>query len=126
LILITGGAYQGKLTFAKKVCHLEAPTIMNGSSDLSSVEGKIDIINGIHLYIHKLLVKGQDPWEKVRAYVEKNPNTIVIVDELGCGIVPMEASDREWREITGRICCWLANESSAVYRVICGVGTKIK
>ena len=51
---------------------------------------------------------------------------IIVCDELGCGVVPMDAFERAWRERTGRIGCELAKQAEAVYRVTCGIGTRIK
>ena len=49
-----------------------------------------------------------------------------LAQELGCGVVPMDAFERAWRERTGRIGCELAKQAEAVYRVTCGIGTRIK
>ena len=38
----------------------------------------------------------------------------------------MDAFERAWRERTGRIGCELAKQAEAVYRVTCGIGTRIK
>ena len=51
---------------------------------------------------------------------------ILTVQELGCGIVPVDAFDREWREVTGRICCELAKRAQAVYRMTCGIPARLK
>ena len=36
------------------------------------------------------------------SFAEKNKDTIVIADEIGNGIVPLDAFEREYREQTGR------------------------
>lgn len=51
---------------------------------------------------------------------------VVVTNELGCGIVPMDPADREYRETVGRICTCLAARSEEVVRVICGVGMVLK
>ena len=55
-----------------------------------------------------------------------HPDGIVICDEVGCGVVPMDREDRSWRERVGRTCCRLAERASAVYRVTCGLGVRLK
>lgn len=50
----------------------------------------------------------------------------VICDEIGCGVVPMERSERDRREAVGRLCCALAQEADQVYRVFCGMAQQIK
>ena len=50
----------------------------------------------------------------------------VICDEVGCGVVPLEWADRERREAIGRLCCALAREAQAVYRLQCGLAMRLK
>ena len=35
--------------------------------------------------------------------MQENPDAFVTADEIGCGIVPMEAFERDYRETDGRI-----------------------
>ncbi|MCD7955804.1 MAG: bifunctional adenosylcobinamide kinase/adenosylcobinamide-phosphate guanylyltransferase [Lachnospiraceae bacterium] len=57
---------------------------------------------------------------------ENNPDIIIVSNELGYGIVPMEKQDRLWRETTGRVCTCLAARANEVVRVVCGIGTWLK
>lgn len=41
-------------------------------------------------------------------------------------IVPMDELQRKYREMIGRICTELASGAEEVYRVICGIGIRIK
>lgn len=56
----------------------------------------------------------------------KNPDIIIVSNELGYGVVPMERFDRDYRETVGRVCTCIAARSDAVTRVVCGIGTRIK
>ena len=60
------------------------------------------------------------------AFVETHPGCIIISDEIGNGIVPVNSFEREYRERTGRILVELAGRAEEVVRVICGIGQKIK
>ncbi len=80
----------------------------------------------IHLRIAQELRAGRNPRALFEEILRKQPDIILTCNELGCGIVPVDAFDRMWREETGRICCWLAKEAQAVYRMCCGIGTRIK
>lgn len=51
---------------------------------------------------------------------------IIITDEIGCGVVPVDAFQREYRELAGRIACRIAAEASAVWQVTAGIGRCIK
>ena len=58
--------------------------------------------------------------------LKRFPDCIILSDEIGNGIVPMDAFDREYRDRLGRILISLAKEADEVVRVICGIGQKIK
>ncbi len=51
---------------------------------------------------------------------------VVISNEIGMGIVPMEKEEREYRELTGRVLCLLAEKADSVERIICKIPMKIK
>ena len=51
---------------------------------------------------------------------------IVIADEIGCGLVPLDASEREKRERAGRLACMLAERADKVIRVVCGCPQVLK
>lgn len=129
MILVTGGAFQGKLEFAKNLLNMsdeERPVIVEGELLQEKDAGEADIIAHFHLYIRRLLEEGRNVREAVEKLLLQNPNLILEVTELGCGIVPVDAFDRNYRETVGRICCELAKEAEAVYRVHCGIGIRIK
>lgn len=51
---------------------------------------------------------------------------VVICQETGCGVIPMARAERERREALGRLCCQLAQQAEAVWRVTCGLGMRLK
>ena len=59
-------------------------------------------------------------------FVEKHPGVILVCDEIGNGIVPIDAFERTYREQTGKILIRLAQEADEVVRVLCGIGQRIK
>ncbi|MCD8134015.1 MAG: bifunctional adenosylcobinamide kinase/adenosylcobinamide-phosphate guanylyltransferase [Clostridiales bacterium] len=116
MILITGGAYQGKSFFAGK---LQEEALRKGMC-------KPPVTENIHLLVAAELKAGRDPYLIFDQMTDEHPDMIFTVDELGCGIVPADAFDREWRETTGRICCRLAQRAEAVYRMTCGIAERMK
>ena len=58
--------------------------------------------------------------------VELSRYDAVIATEVGGGVVPIEAAEREARERAGRLNCLLAERSDAVVRVFCGIPKLIK
>ena len=107
MTLITGGAYSGKTEFAIKRFNIKSTDIIDGAE--CSLE-QVFACRAIRNF--QLLVK--------------RPDLIIITNEIGSGIIPMEKSDRIWREETGRACCAAAGFSNLVVRMCCGIPTAIK
>lgn len=124
--LITGGAYQGKLEYALNVTKLNREDMVDGADCNWEDIIRAPLINHFHLWIRRMLEEKKDTRSLVLKIIEKNPGVIIIVNELGCGIVPMDPFDREYREVTGRICQILAKEAMEVHRVVCQIGQVIK
>ena len=69
---------------------------------------------------------GKAPKQLTEAILDKNRDLIIVCDEIGCGLVPVDAFEREYRESVGRICTELAKNADEVYRVTCGIGNRIR
>ena len=100
MIMIIGGAYQGKLAFAKKI--YPDVTWADGAvcteEELYSCEG----IYHFHQYIERKIKEGEPIDDLAEELIRKNPELILITDEIGYGIVPVDRMEREYREQTGR------------------------
>lgn len=130
MIFITGGVYQGKLETARRLFRKERkaaqePVVVDAARGTTAEMLEADIVFNLHLYIKRLLEEQKDPLAGIVMLLSRNQDVILTAAELGCGIVPTNKTDRDYREITGRICCKIAAGAEAVYRVICGVETKI-
>lgn len=122
--MIIGGAYQGKIRYAKE----KYPEILweyGGEMTLEDF-AKCEGVAAFHEFIRKEMKNGRDVRDLAEQIIEKNPNIILISDEVGYGVVPIDAFDRAYREQVGRICTKLAAYSEQVVRVVCGIGTVIK
>lgn len=134
MIFIIGGENQGKLeylfnisTFKKedvvdclKVDELKAEEILMSNKP---------VIYNFNNLIKELLVVYDDEEkvkEKIKKMIKENRKAVIISNEIGYGIVPIDKFERRYRELTGRISCEVAKESKEVHRVICGIGTIIK
>lgn len=117
--LIIGGAFQGKLKYAREKFNLKEDDILFSLEQ--NAEGK-RAISGFHLFVRQWLKNGFDPLEETK----KISAEIIISDEVGNGIVPIDAFERQWREECGRCCTLLAEKADTVTRVFCSIPTKIK
>ena len=105
--------------------------IKNENADVNNIANVNDIviINHLHLWVKDLLCEGMEESEvqsTILSWVATHPNTILICDELGNGIVPLEKMERIWREQTGRLMIELAKQAERVERILCGLGQRLK
>lgn len=106
--LYIGGAYQGQLELARA----ENPGAAIHEDFQETIRG--------------VIARGEDPRSYAGALCEAEPEAVIVSDEVGCGIVPLDAGDRAWREGVGRALCVIAQRSERVVRAVCGIGTVIK
>ncbi|MCF0149293.1 MAG: bifunctional adenosylcobinamide kinase/adenosylcobinamide-phosphate guanylyltransferase [Clostridium sp.] len=128
MILIFGGAYNGKLNFAKEKFNIHDDRIYTINDELNNLDIDLskDIINEFHKFIYKLSLKGIDATEYMVNNKELFKDKIIICDDISQGIVPLKKEDRLWRENTGKCLQYISKNSKMVYRVFCGIATVIK
>ena len=51
---------------------------------------------------------------------------ILICEDISCGVVPMDAAERAWRERHGALLQQLAQRSETVIRIFCGLPQQLK
>ena len=124
--LVLGGMNQGQKKVALELTKLTEDRVIYCKECSFEDILKAPIINDFHLYIKRVLKDGGDPYDYAKQLIEGNPQACVVMDEIGCGVVPDNAFDRDYRETVGRIGCILAENSREVYRVFCGIPTRIK
>ncbi len=127
MILITGGTCQDKKEFAKKEFLITDADIVSGKNvhDVKDISG-YKVVSDYEYIVRHDLENGVDPETEYKALRESNPDIIIIANEVGCGIIPMEESENTFREETGSIMCIAARDADAVYKVVCGIAKKIK
>ena len=106
--LYIGGAYQGQEELAR------------------SENPNAEIIPSFHEIMRETVRQGGDAREFARKFIASHPDAVVVSDEIGGGIVPIDPFERAWREGTGRALCIIAANAQSVTRVVCGIGTRIK
>jgi len=126
--LMIGGTAQGKLEYVLLKYDLQKNMVWDGClpNDIDKLKGKPVILNHFHLWVKSRMINGGCPEEEIISFMDCNKDCIIICDEIGNGIVPMEPFEREYRECVGRILVQLAKRAEEVERIICGIGQKIK
>ena len=128
--LIIGGTAQVKLVYVLQKYGLQENMVWEGSlpNEINDIERKRNpiIINHLHQWIKNCMISGGCPEDEIMSFLDCNEDCILICDEVGNGIVPIDPFEREYRERVGRILVQLAKRADEVERIICGIGQKIK
>ena len=102
MILVVGGAASGKCTYARSLGYAEGDMAFD---------------------VHERVFDG----EGIDALVDElSRKEVVTCAEVGSGIVPLDASERAYRERVGRLSCALAERADAVVRMVCGIPVVLK
>lgn len=109
MILIIGGAYQGKTQYAKE--HFDK---------------NYTIWNHYHETVRQQLLDKKNPVDEAERKLFGQDKLIIISNEVGYGLVPVETFEREYREAVGRVNCFFAKEAEQVIRVVGGIGNRIR
>lgn len=126
MILITGGAYQGKSRYAAEKYGFDVEDIADGETvDTDEISG-YRCVKNFHTLVKRLVESGKNPVESARVLIDNDPDVVIIMNDVGGGIIPMEKSERIWREQVGITGCFLAGRAESVVRVVCGIGMEIK
>ncbi|MCR5747444.1 MAG: bifunctional adenosylcobinamide kinase/adenosylcobinamide-phosphate guanylyltransferase [Lachnospiraceae bacterium] len=128
--IITGGRYGGKLDYVIETFEIKEDEILDMSlfpaPDIKKkMEGQ-KVLYRLESFIRSALEYRLDPESVIMEYISDHPDSIVICDEVGSGIVPEAAEDDEWREVTGRIMCELTKLAGGMTRVTFGVPEELR
>ena len=112
MILIIGGAAQGKLDYVLQKTGYAPDQVARSPEEAKT----LPVFDGV------------EEWPDLdeEELLSANPGVILICDEVGCGVVPVDPAQRAWREQVGRLCCRLAKRAERVERIFCGLPMTLK
>lgn len=120
MILIIGGAFQGKLAFAEANFALSP-------EEVSACHGpEIDFSRRCVCHIEEFCRSHPDPVGYFRAHREQWKDSILILEDIFCGVVPMGEENRIWRQNTGLLSQYLSREADRVSRIFSGLEMRLK
>ena len=118
MILIIGGAYQGKLDFARE--NLGVTEIF------TCTDGEIDFSRECIYNIEAFTACHPDPVGYFEQHREQWRDSVLILTDISCGVVPMGPENRAWRQRNGRLAQYLSREAAQVSRIFCGLEHQLK
>lgn len=119
MILIIGGFASGKRNYVKeKLGYSEediSETMLNDKP----------VLTNLHDLIRKDADYNSDNYldNLVKELCTKE---VITCNEVGCGVVPLNKEECNYRETVGRTCIELAKHAEKVIRIFCGIPTVIK
>lgn len=114
MILVIGGLASGKREFVKNEY---------GYSDSDIADGVLDS-RPVLYNLQNIVFSAPDAIDELLP--ELLHKKVVICNEVGSGVVPVDKAERMAREATGRLCVALAEQAEKVIRLCCGIPTAIK
>lgn len=125
MILIYGGIYNNKLNFAKEKYQVTDNDVFDFENEICESQMMISEVKRHFkcLYNIQVLLKNMP---EVKAIDFSDYQGIIICNDMSCGIVPLEKSDRIWRENVSRFLTDATKISQEVYRTFLGISTQLK
>lgn len=120
--LIIGGAYQGKTDYAKEKFALTDGEIAVCETQTPDLTARC--LCHLERFALACVKAGKEP-AQVLAGCDLQ-GKVLICDDISCGVVPIDAETREWREAVGRMTAALAARADTVTRVFCGLPLVLK
>ena len=124
MVLIIGGAYQGKLDFAKEAFGITEEDVFVCKD--SEIDFSKRCVYALEKFTLACVREGKEPASYLQEHREAWDDSIFICQDFFCGVVPMEAEARAWRQITGRLAQYLSQEADRVSRIFCGLDQRLK
>ncbi|HML36571.1 MAG TPA: bifunctional adenosylcobinamide kinase/adenosylcobinamide-phosphate guanylyltransferase [Bacillota bacterium] len=137
--LIFGGAYQGKLDYAKEryglgdgdIFSCDGPSIDDTGTDGPSIDRlaidfKKKAVYRLEEFVLCCMRCGKEAGDYLRENRAEWEDTVFICTDISSGVVPLDKELRAWREMTGRTLTYLGKEAKEVTRVFCGLPQRIK
>ena len=122
MVLIIGGAYQGKTAYAKQTYGIQDTDIFTCSGEALNLSARC--LRHLERFARACVRAGKEP-AAVLAGLDLH-GKILICEDISCGVVPMDAETREWREAVGRMNAALAAQADTVTRIFCGLPLELK
>lgn len=114
MVIVFGGAYQGKLDFVKEKFNILDDDVLDLSKEGFSLDKKV-------IYHFEEVKKRNISFNK-----EDLKDKILVFNDESLGLVPIDDFDRKYREDIGRLMVSLSKDANEIYRVFLGIGERIK
>lgn len=123
--LIIGGAFQGKTAFVKENYNISDEDIIVCEKESQTKFDKKCILH-LEKFSYWCVEHGFEPSEYFYEHAENLFDKIIVCDDISCGVVPINKTERAWREANGRLLIKLSKDAEHVTRIFCGLSQRLK
>jgi hypothetical protein len=122
--ILLGGAYQGKLDYAIHNYEITSDDVFKCTG--AELDFSKKCIDNIERFALACVREGTEPLNYIKENFHRLKNSVIICDDIFCGVVPVQEDLRAWREATGRMMNWLTPQADSVVRMFCGLPQVLK
>ena len=124
MTFIFGGVYQGMEDYAREACGAQEICILD--EETTEIDFSARAIGGIERFVLGCVRRGENAVDYFRAHEDKWQDAVLIGVDISCGVVPLDAQMRLWRDENGRLNNYLAGKAAHAVRLFCGLPQVIK
>ena len=124
--LIIGGAFQGKLDYAREKFGFKPEDVYECEETRAEIDLLKPCINHLEEFTLACVRQGVDPVQYFKQHFEDTRDMCLICMDISSGVVPMDKEMRLWRDANGKVCQYLSREAASVVRIFCGLEQKLK
>lgn len=124
MVLIIGGAWQGKLDWARETFALTDDDVFTCTG--AGIDFSRRCVVHLEEFTLACVDAGVDPVTYFEERADRLADSVLICSDVSCGVVPISVRLRLWRNETGRLCQYLAKRADRVSRIFCGLEQRLK
>lgn len=122
--VIFGGAYQGKLAYAKE--HFGIKQYFTCDEQNPEIDFSAEAVDRLENFTLACVRAGVEAADYFDQHWEQLEGKILICADISQGIVPMDPELRAWREMNGRALIYLCRRAEQVIRIFLRIRTAVK
>ena len=90
MIFVTGGCFQGKQQWVLQNCQVQPFRVADGAVCSMEAIKSAGVLDHFHLLVRRWMQAGKIPADETEKILSDNPDIVIITDEIGSGIVPLD------------------------------------
>lgn len=124
--VIIGGAHNGKRAYVKALLEKQQNNSLQWfEGELPSIGSEPIVLAGIEKWLEQCSLSEEEAINHVMKSIENRDGFLILTD-IGRGIVPIDAGQRELRDVCGRLYQRLLSEADEVTRIWYGIAKPLK